>query len=326
MLTRIIRTLIRALAVLTALLLLSSRAYPFEGPLYVKNQFPLFLLSDPPYLEKASLEDSFSSSFFYSSIYMVRNSSQWSVGLDMELAELDLRLRKAIHNTIELGIDIPFLSLNSGIMDSFLEDYHRTFGFSDYGRSSRPRNSFLYEVYKGSNLIFKTKGGNVGIGDIRVMAKKTVLTGDPVLSVRLDLELPSGSISDGFGNGTPDAGVALLLDKRLGEKIMTYTNGGVVFPGDLKWRERQNLREFVYGAFGVEAAIWNSFSLLGQVFVQGSPFPHTTIPQIDRTAVLLTFGGRYHSGRDNFEFSLTEDPNTAGAPDFTLSFSYKRYF
>jgi hypothetical protein len=66
--------------------------------------------------------------------------------------------------------------------------------------------------------------------------------------------------------------------------------------------------------------------LVAQVFVQSSPFPQTGISSIDRPAVLLTFGGRYYAGSNSFELSLTEDPNTAGAPDFTLNFSFRRKF
>jgi hypothetical protein len=315
-----------AFTLVTVLLLLSSPGHPFEGPLYVKNQFPLFLVLDPPHLEKASLEDSFSAGLFYSSVYMVRRASEWSVGLDMEVTEVDLRFRKSILNTIELGIDVPILSFNSGFMDDFLGNYHHLFGFSDYGRSNRPANSFLYEMRKSNTLLFKAEGGDVGIGDIRLMMKKTIVTGDPVLSVRFDVEFPTGSTSEGFSNGSLDAGISLLLDKKLGETCMTYANAGVVFPGDLKWKERVELKPFAYGAVGIEAALWDTFSLLGQVFVQGSPFPHTNIGTIDRTAVLLTLGGRYRAGKNTFEFSLTEDPNTAGAPDFSLAFTYKRSF
>jgi hypothetical protein len=43
-------------------------------------------------------------------------------------------------------------------------------------------------------------------------------------------------------------------------------------------------------------------------------------------AVLLSLGGRYYSGKNSFDISLTKDPNTAGAADFTLNFSFKRRF
>jgi hypothetical protein len=43
-------------------------------------------------------------------------------------------------------------------------------------------------------------------------------------------------------------------------------------------------------------------------------------------AVLLSLGGRYYSGNNSFELSFTEDPNTSGAPDFSLNFSFKKIF
>jgi hypothetical protein len=40
--------------------------------------------------------------------------------------------------------------------------------------------------------------------------------------------------------------------------------------------------------------------------------------------MLLVLGGRYYAGVGSFELSLTEDPNTSGAPDFILNFSFKK--
>ena len=125
-----------------------SNSYAFDGPLQVKNKFPLFLNVNAPYLESASLQNSFTASLSHSSIYLVEHSSEWDMGLDMEITELNLRFRKSINNFIELGVDVPILSFNSGFMDGFLDSYHDTFGFPDYGRSDRPKNDFLYEVKK----------------------------------------------------------------------------------------------------------------------------------------------------------------------------------
>jgi hypothetical protein len=302
----------------------SSAASSFEGPLQVKNQFPLFVFLNAPYLEKALPEDSLSAILSYSSDFMVRSSSDWSVGLDMETTELSFRYKKKIVDSFEVGIDVPFLSFNSGFLDNFLSDYHRTFGFSDYGRSSRPANTFLYQVSKKGQLLVQGENGSVGLGDIRLTAKKALLLTDPVVSLMAEIELPTGSASKGFGSGGIDTGIAVLIDKRLGEKVMVYGNMGVVFPGDLKWSERVKLRDSLYGGICVEAAPWKNFSLLGQVVFQSSPFPETGISTIDRPAVLLSLGGRYSRGENSFELSLTEDPNTSGAPDFTVTFAFKR--
>jgi len=306
--------------------LLTVTAHAFEGPLQVKNQFPLFLYADAQYLESASVENSFSASLSHSSINLISESFEWSVGLDMEITELDLRLKKSVGDFIEVGIDLPLISFNSGFMDDFINSFHDTFGFSDYGRSERPENEFLYDVTRRGVSVVQGEGGHIRVGDVRLSLKKPLLTGDPAISIKGDIEFPTGASRKGYGNGSVDTGFAILVDKNISDKVRAYFNVGTVFPGDLKGNQNINLTEFVFGGAAVEAAFWKHVGLVAQVFVQNSPFPETGISSLERPAVLLTLGGRYYAGRSSFELSFTEDPNTAGAPDFTLNFSFKRKF
>ena len=141
-------------------------------------------------------------------------------------------------------------------------------------------------------MIVRGESGRITIGDIRVTVKKPLTEGDPAISIKGEIEFPSGEPKTGYGNGSIDTGISLLMDKKFGEVWKTYLNLGVVFPGDLKGHERVNLDHFLYGGAAVEAALWKTVSLLGQVFIQGSPFPETDIDTVDRTAVLLSLGGR----------------------------------
>ncbi len=86
------------------------------------------------------------------------------------------------------------------------------------------------------------------------------------------------------------------------------------------------LDDFYYAGIGIETLVSPHLSLLGQLMAQTSPYPHTGISQIDNTGMLLVLGGRYYAGSGCYEFSLTEDPNTSGAPDFILNVSYKKRF
>jgi hypothetical protein len=52
-------------------------------------------------------------------------------------------------------------------------------------------------------------------------------------------------------------------------------------------------------------------------------YPETDLHAIDWTAYLLAFGCRYYKGSNIMELSITEDINSAGAPDFTANISYK---
>jgi hypothetical protein len=319
----------RVLRIFHLLMLILLLVYPaagtaFEGPLQSKNQFPLFLHLNAPVHESALTESSFSVSLSHSSIFMLENSAEWTANLDMEITELRMKYMRDIQGLFEIGIEIPVLMFSSGFMDSALDRYHRTFGFPDYGRNRRPDNEFLYEVRRNGKLIVKANNGEAGPGDIRVSIRKAILKSDPYISIKADLELPTGSASKGFGNGRIDSGISLLMDKHISELFRSYFILGAVFPGDLHAKETVRLRSYLYSGAALEAAIWKNFSLLGQVSFQNSPFPETRIGPIDRIASLLTLGVRYSSDKNVFEFSLSEDVNTAGAPDVTFNFAYKR--
>jgi len=311
-------------AVLMLFLFYSVPALAFEGPLQVKNQFPIFLPINQPYLEQASTESSFSLSLSHSSVFVMEDSAHWTAHLDLELTEMNLRYRKDIPHLFEVGLDIPVLRATAGFMDRPLEWYHQTFGFPDYGRSTRPQNEFLYDMKKDGAPVIEGDSDRTGFGDVRLTLKKKISGIDPVISILADVELPTGNARIGYGSGSIDSAIAVLLDKDLGSKTRLYANLGAVFPGDLKAHQTVKLDKFFYAGTGAEALIWPHCSLLAQIMAQTSPFPHTGISEIDNTGVIMTLGGRYYVGTGSFELSLTEDLNTSGAPDFILNFSYKK--
>jgi Protein of unknown function (DUF3187) len=314
------------LAVLMLFLICPVPALAFEGPLQVKNQFPIFLPINQPYLEQASTESSFSLSLSHSSVFVIEDSAHWTAHLDLELTEMNLRYRKDIPDLFEIGLDIPVLRATAGFMDRPLEWYHQTFGFPDYGRSTRPQNEFLYDIEKDGAPLIEGDSDRSGFGDVRLALKKKITGIDPVISILADVELPTGNARVGYGSGSIDSAIAVLLDKDLGSETRLYANLGAVFPGDLKAHQTVKLDNFIYAGTGLEALIRPQFSLLAQIMVQTSPFPHTGISEIDNAALIMMLGGRYYVGPGSFELSLTEDLNTSGAPDFILNFSYKKRF
>jgi hypothetical protein len=315
-------------AVLLFLLALSAfsafPAYPFEGPLQVKNQYPIFIHAHQPYLEKASMENSLLFSLSHSSTYTVQNSEHWDINLDMEITEMNLRYKRIIKDYIELNIDLPVLIFGSGFMDGFLDWYHDAFGLSDYGRSARPLHNFLYEVKRDDTLVIRGRSG-AGLGDIRLALKKPFLSTNGLrLSAAGSIELPTGNTRRGFSNGSLDAGIAILIDKRFFNFIMTHWNIGAVFPGDVRGYEIVELKNFIYGGTAIEAVFGKGLSVLVQLQGQSVIYPETDLLAVDREAYLFVVGGRYKiKNRNSFELSLAEDINTAGAPDFIVNVTYK---
>ncbi len=315
-----------ALAALAFVFPCSAFAASFDGPLRVKNQSPVFLSLNQSYLEPAATESSFSLSLSHSSTYVLEDAAQWSAYVDMELTELNFRYKKDFPGFFEAGVDLPVLRATAGFLDGPLSSYHRAFGFPDYGRSERPKNEFLYVIQKDGAPLIEGENDRVGLGDLRLTLKKKLSEVDPVISVLADLELPTGNANIGYGNGSVDAALALLLDKDLGQDGRLYANLGTVFPGDLKALQTVKLEHFYYAGAGIESRQWPELSLIAQAVVQTSPYPRTGISQIDTTGIILVLGGRYYGTTGSYEFSLTEDPNTSGACDFILNLTFKKRF
>ncbi len=245
------------------------------------------------------------------------------INLDMEITELNIRYKQDIKGFFEFDIDIPLFILSNGFMDGFLNAYHSTFGFDDYGRPNRPLNSFLYEIRRNGAKIIEGEEG-VGLGDIRLGFKRALVSGDGLnISIRGGLELPTGDVDKGLGNGSIDGDIAILIDKTLSDRFMTYWNIGTVFTGALVASERLNLRDFLYTGLSVEAMLRRDLSFIVQFEGHRSIYPETGLKAVDTCACLLAFGGRYYFRDKTIEFSLTEDISEGAAPDFILNITYK---
>jgi hypothetical protein len=298
-------------------------ARAFEGPLHIANSHPLFFAIGTPQLSSARPDNSLQFDFTYSSTYVVRRSPQWDFGIDLEAALMEVTLRKLITATTEASVDVPVMSYNSGFLDGFLESYHNAFGFPDYGRSQRPHNEFLFDVRRNGRPVMEGKAGEMALGDVRVGLKQVLAAGDPLVSLYVFLSLPTGDAEKGYGSGSLKGGAAVLLDKALSPAVMAYLNLGVVLTGDLKAIEEVPLRDFVYGGAALEWDATERLSLNGQLYIQSSPIEETGVGDIDDAPSLLSFGGRYRTARGQaLEFSFSEDPTTAGAPDFMVGLGY----
>jgi len=310
---------------LAVILCAAGTVLGFEGPLNIRNSLPVYLSIGNPSTMSAEGENSISLNLTYSSTYIVRTSEQWSFGLDLEAAVADIEMKRLFwSDSVEISLDIPVIDFNKGFMDGFLNAYHSAFGFPDYGRSRRPLNDFLLEVTHEGRTVVAGESGRIALGDIKMGIKKALYGRDPYISIYGFVEFPTGDPEAGYGNGAVDTSVALLVNKGIGEKVMTYINAGAVFTGGLRAEETVDLEDYPYGAVAVEWLYSRGLSLNAQFFIQGSPFKDTGIRAIDGVATILSFGGRYRikPGR-SLEFSFSEDTTTAGAPDFMVGFGYR---
>lgn len=293
------------------------------GPLTVSNSHPLFaFVGEPPFLS-ARPESAVLIHLNYSSTYLAGRSAQWDAHIDLETFLLEFSVSQVLGESTEVSMNIPVVSYNSGFLDGFLEWYHSTFGFSDYGRSFRPHNEFLFSVRRGGEAVVEGSPGEIALGDIRLGVKQELFQGPFAVSLFGHLELPTGNAERGYGSGGYDGGLSLLADADLPWSLTLYLNAGMVFTGTWKARKDVSLRDYPWAATGLKWRYSDNLSALVQVVVKASPYD-TGIGALDDSSTLLTLGGRYAVSRKTWvEISLSEDPSISGAPDFMVEMTLK---
>jgi hypothetical protein len=316
-----------AAAVLLALSAVApGRADPFQGPLQVRNGFPLAAILDAPYLERAVFEDSLALGLTHSSVDFIESDAGLDFRIDLEATELTVRYRKTVPGFCEFGIDVPFLSFNGGFLDRSIVRFHQAFGI-DSGKNEESPGRFRFEVDKDGLPVVRGESGRIGLGDIRASVKKSLFRGEAfAAALAADLEFPSGDAGKGNGNGRLDKRVALLAEGSIGGRINVVANIGKVFPGDLHGLTTVRFDDYRYGGPAIEAMLSARSSLVAQVFVQDTPLSKggLVFPVLLADPMLLTVGYRYLSGGYGFEFSLTENRRPSFAPDLMLNVTMKR--
>jgi len=301
-----------------------------KGPLSVRNQFPPHLMFLKPVPDSPRLiprtQFNFSLSADHASIFVNELSGEkWSALIDMEITVLELSLEYGLTDYLTLGLDLPFVSMNSGFLDGFLEDFHSTFGLPNYGKEERPKDEFAYRLQKQGKNWFRAESGDLCLADSAVSAKLSLM--DEIrkewflpekLSLSYTLKMPLGDEEGGFGSGGFDHEFSLLSQFRI-SPLVIYLNPSLIFLSDPETVEADISVSNILGLFlGGEYIFSESLSLLAQLNYYTSPFENTGISQLDTETLQAEFGFIYKlTSSLSLEFAFCEDL-TRSAPDFNV--------
>lgn len=209
-----------------------ARDYEGFGPLSTRNQNPVyqqFLQLSPRRAEsipEGTLEFRIDSA--YSNLFEQGVNGNNAIDLDMEPWRLTPTFAFGIKPGLEAGIAIPFVHMGGGFLDSFIQKFHRAFGFPNAGRERVPNGLYRYIVRSNGRQVMNYPSMTFGLGDISIYVKHQ-LTGEdsnwPAIAWFADLKFPTGQQSRGVGSGTPDFGFGLALDASW-KRLHGYVNAG----------------------------------------------------------------------------------------------------
>lgn len=301
-------------------------SHAMDGPLHVKNSFPLAAILDAPSPEPAAYRNFLSLGLTHSSVDFIESDNGYDFRIDAEVTELELKYRKTVSGIFEIGVDIPLRSFGSGFLDKGIDKFHHAFGI-DSGKAGESANRFLFEVKKDGQTVIRGESGQIGLGDVRGYVKRSLFSARGfAAALSADLEFPTGSARRGYGNGSLDKRIAFLVDGKFGERIGVYANIGKVFAGDIRGYAPLPVDDYRYGALALEAALSAKSSIVGQFFIQDTPLPQDglTFPSLRKRPALASIGYRYASDKYLYEISVTENVKPAFAPDLMLNVTITR--
>jgi len=184
---------------------------------------------------------------------------------DGEIHETVLRSAYGLNKRLEVMVELPMRYLSGGILDGFIEGFHRTFGIGQAARDQFPRDQFVVEIYhpdpNGQTYHLASAEAGWQVGNV-VTSLTYLLVNNKQNNfwavVTGNLKLPTGSRTELFGSQGVDFGLSLGTGFNTG-KIYPYFNCGMAYFSD-------------DSILGIKLRQWHATMLIAfEYHQQGSP-------------------------------------------------------
>jgi len=300
-------------------------------PLLLRNANPLLAPYGFPAALPAKLPaadtGSFGVTLLWANSATVEGNASHALTLDGEAQELRLRGTYAFTDRFAMVAEVPWRHLSGGTLDSFIDDWHKTFGMPNGSRLRLPRDQLLIEYREGDAVLFHFDQDSSGIGDVPISLGYQMHTSDAnALAGWLTVKAPTGDPAKLSGSGATDAAFSLSGQAQFGARWQGFGQADAVWlgKGDIVPDLQQS---FAWSALaGMSWHAWRGLDLTAQINANSKVFDAAKT-HFTGDAVLLNFGGSYRTaGGWRFDVGLGEDIETKASPDATFSFGLQHAF
>lgn len=313
-----------------------SLSYAYErinprGPMAIRNQMPLYLFwyAFPQDRAQVAGEKKLVTSLDYTVSNVVVDkvttpTEEYVIRADMEVNRINLDLRYGALEQLELELEVPYLILSSGYLDTFVEHFESSVGATPVGARSRgEKYKFNYNVRHNDVNLINTQDPPSGLGDVAFSAKYMLLDETaslPRISVRGAVKFPTASKSKYLGSGKFDAGAGVLMDKQLLDRLIGYLNLNTVFINKPGFLDEMDIKGYILtGMAALEYCFTERFSAVLQGTLHSTPYPKTGTDPLDNNAGEAALGLNYQlTVNSNWHIAVVENLFADSTPDVTF--------
>lgn len=237
------------------------------------------------------------------------NPSDRSFLLDGETGLVELALRRGLGANLDVGLRVTALGRGGGVLDGFIDAWHRLTGFDNGNRPDFLRNAFRVEgrTTAGDPFSWNDAPG-WGLGDTELDARWRVADGgrdEPSVALvgRVVLPTSTGPYSGAGGFG---AAGQVAVQFPMGRRFDAYTGLGVTAQDDTPVRGIEYEPARIHGYAALEWRVARPLSLL--VETNAASRLVANVEKYPGTHWIVNFGGRLDLGkRTRLDFFLTEN-------------------
>jgi hypothetical protein len=146
----------------------------------------------------------------------IKDTDTESIRLDGETYFADFRLRRRVHERLEIGVDIPYVKHSPGVLDDAIFDWHDFWGMSNSKRDGAS-NELNYRYLNNGSVEQQITSSSSGIGDVQLSAAMPFFDGGErssrLMTVRFSVKLPTGDSEDLHGSGALDAALGIYAQE-----------------------------------------------------------------------------------------------------------------
>jgi Protein of unknown function (DUF3187) len=249
--------------------------------------------------------------------------------LDIESATLDVTFHYKISPDWTAYAIVGAVSYQGGFLDSTIEQFHKTFGFSTFGRTAVDRNhaTLIYDL-KSAHVVFLDQPTDGGLLDPTIGFRYTGFhfAENWHLSLEGAVKIPIDGRRLLLSTGRTDYGVQASL-QHAGKRNAFYLSAAAVYYSGADEPAPQDARIIPTVILGYEFMMTARTNLNVQVYVSESVYSHnqTNLEDLTGTKYEYSIGFRHRMESWLFSFGFTENvQNVNNTPDigFQLGVAY----
>lgn len=312
----------------------------WNGPLPVQNERPFqsaflhFEAQNPSVLEKG--KSRYGVAFHVANDLLIPAESNGSrVEEDFETGRVQLNYSRGIGKGWELGARTNFVVRDGGLLDGFIESYHRLFGLEGNGEDNpigrddipRDRDILFFQDANGNGV---NVGSQNGLGDTTLEVRRQLSEGRFASAARFGVKIPTGSGNRILGSGGFDAGIGVDARREFGSRFSLFGSANAFLYGNSDIPNAK--KSGIGGGLGLEYKAGRRDSILAQLDAQTRTVT-TGNSFADRTPVIASVGYKHRFGDNRTLFaSFSENGDYTNynapflgniGPDLTLSIGFE---